>query len=240
MITVDRRGLLALGGASLALAGTAQAAVGAQTLNGVDPQFGVDPTSPLPASPSFNPKHICVVMISMGTKISHSVAHYEFGSVVGEARGQGIAGEIIRHHLAIGNFPKRVASGTLSGPVGDLNSFGFLSQHRVYLYLTGDNIAFGTTDNNAIRLTQFDYQERPVARNNNFFEAKLTNISGIPKKVQYFSHLHVGESGEILTPQSQPRISSMNIVTLLKSDVGQALPIIIDPEIIWPGGTKPS
>ena len=93
MVDIDRRGLLAFGGASLAMASAAQAAVSTPTINGVDPQFGIDPTSPLPPSPAFNPRHICVVMIGMGAKISHSLAHYEFGNVVGEARGQGIAGE---------------------------------------------------------------------------------------------------------------------------------------------------
>lgn len=238
MVDVNRRGLLALGGVSLALVCTAQAAVGAPTLNGVDPQFGIDPRSPLPASSAFNPKHICVVMIGMGTKISHSLAHYEFGSVVGEARGQGIAGEIIRHHLAVGSFPKRVASGALSGPISDLNDFGFRAQHRVYLYLSGTNIEFGNTNNNAIRFTTFDYYEQPVAANSSFFEAKLINVAGLPKKVQSISNVFVDASGQPITPQSPSRNYSMNIVALVQSSLGRPLPIIIDPVIINPRPTE--
>ena len=241
MVDVNRRGLLALGGVSLALAGTAQAAVDAPTLNGVDPQFGIDPRSPLPASPAFNPKHICVVMIGMGTKISHSLAHYEFGSVVSEARGQGIAGEVIRHHLALGTFPKRVASGVMSQAQGDLNDLGFCFQHRIYIYLSGQNIEFGKTNNNAIRFTQLNYEENLVKSNNSFFEAKLISIFGLPKQVQYLSNVHIGDDGKILPPLTNTQIYSMNIVTLLQSGIGQPLPIIIDPVIknTGPGGDTP-
>lgn len=237
MVDVNRRGMIALAGAALALAGTAQAAISAPTLNGVDPQFGIDPTSPLPASPAFSPKNICVVMIGMGTKISHSLAHYEFSSVVGEARGQGIAGEIIRHHLAVGSFPKRVASGVLTGPISDLNDFGFRAQHRVYLYLSGNNIEFGNINNNAIRFTQLGYEEQPAAPNDTFFESKLISIPGLPKMAQYMSNVHIGSDGKALTGESATMRYSMNIVTLLQSGSGAALPIIIDP---WLQNPRPS
>lgn len=131
MVDIDRRTLFGVAG--FAAAGLGLNVVGGTpAVAGVDRQFGIDPTSPLPQSPAFLPKHICVVMISMGSRITHSVARYAFPSAVGESRGAAIAGEIIRHHMAIGTFPKNASTGFMNQPVSDLNDFGFCTQYRIY------------------------------------------------------------------------------------------------------------
>jgi hypothetical protein len=237
MVDIDRRAMFGVAGLTAAGLGlntlsAIPAAAGITAIkdtNGVDLQFGIDPTSPLPLSPSFLPKHICVVMISMSSRISHSVARYAFPSTIGEARGAGIAGEIIRHHIATGAFPKNVSTGFMNQPVTDLNDFGFCTQYRIYFYLTGRNIEFGNTNNNSIRFTRLGYEEQSAAANDTFFEAKLINIAGLPKMVQYMSNVHIGPDGQALTTDSVAQRYSMNIVTLLQATSGAPVPIIIDP-----------
>jgi hypothetical protein len=228
MVDIDRRAMFGVAG--FAAAGLGLNVVGGTpAAAGVDRQFGIDPTSPLPQSPAFLPKHICVVMISMGSRITHSVARYAFPSAIGEARGAGIAGEIICDHIATGAFPKNVSTGFMNQPVSGLNDFGFCTQYRIYFYLIGRNIEFGNTNNNSIRFTKLGYEEQPAAPNNTFFEARWISIAGLPKMVQYMSNLHIGPDGQALKPDSVAQRYSMNIVTLLQATSGAPVPIIIDP-----------
>ena len=236
MVDVDRRAMFGVAG--LAVAGLGLNVVGSTpAVAGVDRQFGIDPRSPLPPSPAFAPRRMCVVMIGMGSKISHKLAHYQFPAAISEVSGEAAAGEVIRYHLAVGAFPQKAASGNMIGAPADLNSLGSTGQERFYFYLTGTNVEFGPTNNNAIRFTEFNYQELPAAPNVSFFEARLVNIAGVPKKVQCLSNLFVGSNGELLSSQSPMRRNSINIVTLLQSSIGAPLPIIIDP---WVENPRPA
>ena len=237
MVDVDRRAVFGVAG--LAVAGLGLDVVGSTpAVAGVDRQFGIDPRSPLPPSPAFAPRRICVVMIGIGAKMAHSLAHYEFPAAISASAGEAAAGEVIRYHLAVGSFPKKAASGKMVGVSSDFNDFRCSGQARMYFYLTGSNIEFGSTNNNAIRFTTLNYAEQAMAANNSFYEAKLISLAGVPKLVQSMSNLSIGANGQILLPQTTGQTYSVNIVGLMQASSGRPIPIIIDPEIKNDGPPK--
>ena len=230
MVDVDRRAMFGVAG--LAVAGLGLNVVGSTpAVAGVDRQFGIDPRSPLPSSPAFAPRRMCVVMIGIGAKMLHSLAHYEFPAAISASAGEAAAGEVIRYHLAVGSFPKKAASGKMVDVPSDFNDFRCSGQARMYFYLTGSNIEFGSTNNNAIRFTTLNYAEQAMAANNSFYEAKLINLAGVPKLVQSMSNLSIGANGEILPPQTTGQTYSINIVGLMQANGGRPIPFLIDPAV---------
>ena len=248
MIEIDRRGLLVTAGSSLALAGCNILPGGGPVTEGIDPNYGEDPTGS--SSVAFMPKRVCVVILKIDSKILHTYARYNFigsNNTNSYQEGKNFAEEIAKYYVRNGSFPNISGSGTMRKSPSNLLDFWYSGQYRIYMFIlnpvSGANLEFaaigGTSIPNSVRFTQFDYQGNPRKANDTFFDGKLDScaVRGVANQLQYLSNYYVNPIPNPPPPIPTSSLYSMNIATLMSSAIGSGkLPVIIDPDTGNGGG----